>query len=66
MRCLPPLPNALKRVLGFRIINLLQAFLTGTLQNFARRMKFAIDTVQFNFVVVETPWEELNERPQVM
>ncbi|CAN0221029.1 unnamed protein product [Ectocarpus sp. 6 AP-2014] len=41
-----------------------QAFLTGTLQNFARRMKFAIDTVQFNFLIVETPWEELTERPQ--
>lgn len=42
-----------------------KAFLTGTLQNFARRMKFAIDTVQFNFLIVETPWEELTERPQV-
>eukprot|EP00752_Nemacystus_decipiens_P010663 g9495.t1 len=41
-----------------------QAFLTGTLQNFARRMKFAIDTVQFNFVIVDTPWEELSDRPQ--
>lgn len=53
-----------------RLINRLiesveQAFLTGTLQNFARRMKLAIDTVQFNFVVIETPWEKLTQRPQV-
>lgn len=42
-----------------------QAFLTGTLQNYARRMKYAIDTVQFNFIIVETPWEELLHRPEV-
>lgn len=42
-----------------------QAFLTGTLQNYARRMKYAIDTVQFNFIIVERPWEELHGRPQV-
>lgn len=42
-----------------------QAFLTGTLQNYARRMKFAIDTVQFNFIVIENPWEQLTERPKV-
>lgn len=29
-------------------------------------MKFAIDTVQFNFVVVDRPWEELTSRPQVI
>lgn len=43
----------------------LQAFLTGTLQNYARRMRFAIDTVQFSFVVVDKPWEELRARPEV-
>lgn len=42
-----------------------QAFLTGTLQNYARRMKFAIDTVHFTFVVVDQPWEKLDQRPQV-
>ncbi|CAM9289484.1 unnamed protein product, partial [Discosporangium mesarthrocarpum] len=42
-----------------------QAFLTGTLQNYARKMQFAIDTVQFNFRVVETPWEQLSNRPEV-
>lgn len=29
-------------------------------------MKFAIDTVQFNFVVVDKAWEELTSRPQVI
>ena len=49
----------------FFLVSIQKAFLTGTLQNFARRMKFAIDTVQFNFVIVDTPWEELAQRPQV-
>ena len=31
-----------------------QAFLTGTLQNFARKNQFAIDSVQWNFIVRDT------------
>jgi dynein heavy chain len=31
-----------------------QAFLTGTLQNYARKNKIAIDTVQWNFNVLDT------------
>lgn len=31
-----------------------QAFLTGTLQNFARKMMFSIDTVSFSFRVMDT------------
>ncbi|CAM9544257.1 unnamed protein product [Chrysoparadoxa australica] len=41
-----------------------QAFLTGTLQNFARKMHMAIDTVAFNFRMVDTPWEEVKEKPE--
>lgn len=55
---------ALCSMMGFSA-SVRKAFLTGTLQNYARRMRFAIDTVQFNFIIVETPWEELAERPQV-
>jgi dynein heavy chain len=40
-----------------------QAFLTGSLQNFARKYQFPIDTVSFNFNMINTPWEELTEKP---
>lgn len=40
-----------------------QAFLTGTLQNYARKHGVPIDTVDFNFIYLEQQWEELNERP---
>ncbi|XP_076846923.1 dynein axonemal heavy chain 1 isoform X2 [Brachyhypopomus gauderio] len=42
-----------------------QAFLTGTLQNFARRCILSIDTISFDFEVMKEPVEELNERPEV-
>ena len=38
-----------------------QAFLTGTLQNFARKMLFSIDTVSFSFRVMDTLSEKTTE-----
>merc|ERR1712196_221833 len=40
-----------------------QAFLTGTLQNFARKYQLPIDTVDFNYVMKKTKWEEITEGP---
>ena len=40
-----------------------QAFLTGTRQNFARKMQYAIDTIEFSFPIVDTPWEQITEKP---
>ncbi|KAI4880923.1 hypothetical protein NFI96_025448, partial [Prochilodus magdalenae] len=41
-----------------------QAFLTGTLQNFARRFILSIDTISFGFKVMKEPAAELKERPE--
>uniref|UniRef100_A0AAR2J4M4 Dynein, axonemal, heavy chain 1 n=1 Tax=Pygocentrus nattereri TaxID=42514 RepID=A0AAR2J4M4_PYGNA len=41
-----------------------QAFLTGTLQNFARRSVLSIDTITFGFKVMKEPAAELKERPE--
>jgi len=40
-----------------------QAFLTGSLQNFARKYQLPIDTVYFNFNFIGKDWTELTEKP---
>lgn len=41
-----------------------QAFLTGTLQNYARRSVISIDTISFSFEVVREAAEELKTTPE--
>merc|ERR1711998_655732 len=38
-------------------------FLTGSLQNFARKYQLGIDTVSFDFVMVDIAWEQIKEKP---
>ncbi|KAJ7552868.1 hypothetical protein O6H91_06G073600 [Diphasiastrum complanatum] len=40
-----------------------QAFLTGTLQNYARKYKYPIDTVSFDFVIVDEQTAETIKEP---
>uniref|UniRef100_A0A8C3EP56 Dynein axonemal heavy chain 1 n=1 Tax=Corvus moneduloides TaxID=1196302 RepID=A0A8C3EP56_CORMO len=42
-----------------------QAFLTGTLQNFARKSVISIDTISFNFKVMKESVKELTHQPDV-
>jgi len=41
-----------------------QSFLTGSRQNYARKKQFAIDTVDFDFVVKKENWQEIKEGPE--
>lgn len=41
-----------------------QAFLTGTLQNFARKYAVSIDTVSFDFKILTQPKEAIDSKPE--
>ncbi|KAL0221591.1 hypothetical protein RCL1_001445 [Eukaryota sp. TZLM3-RCL] len=41
-----------------------QGFLTGTLQNFARKYSIPIDSICFEFHVVQTPKEQITQPPE--
>jgi dynein heavy chain len=42
-----------------------QAFLTGSLQNFARKTGKPIDAISYGFKVMKTPASEIKERPDI-
>jgi dynein heavy chain len=41
-----------------------QAFLTGTLQNYARKFAYPVDTITFSFRVMDLKLEDVRERPE--
>lgn len=42
-----------------------QAFLTGTLQNFARKRQLPIDTISWSYEMIDVPFEELTQEPEI-
>ncbi|OAF65946.1 hypothetical protein A3Q56_06301 [Intoshia linei] len=42
-----------------------QGFLTGTLQNFARREKISIDSISFEFQILDVNYTELKKSPKI-
>ncbi|RYG66021.1 hypothetical protein EON64_10680, partial [archaeon] len=40
-----------------------QAFLTGSLQNYARKYQYPIDTVAFNFFIAQEDWKDIKQKP---
>jgi dynein heavy chain len=41
-----------------------QGFLTGTLQNYARKYQLPIDSISFGFQIIEEKGEEITEKPE--
>jgi dynein heavy chain len=41
-----------------------QAFLTGSLQNYARKHQLPIDTIDFNYLMMKVNWQDITERPE--
>jgi dynein heavy chain, axonemal len=41
-----------------------QAFLTGSLQNYARKHQYPIDTVAFNFIILPDEWTQIKHKPE--
>mmetsp|Transcript_23001 Transcript_23001/g.38929 ORF Transcript_23001/g.38929 Transcript_23001/m.38929 type:complete len:186 (-) Transcript_23001:98-655(-) len=49
---------------GFPDFISLKLFLTGSLQNFARKHRFPIDTVSFDFLLIKESYETINTSPE--
>lgn len=42
-----------------------QAFLTGTLQNYARKTQLPIDTISWAYKMIDTPADQLAAEPEI-